>query len=122
MRILAGRLPPAYVASLRQAIGPEFAHTDHVLHRMASKGVTMSMLLGCLESGRIIEVHNEAGTLRAMLRDATGVCAVVDLHNRTVVTTYVNAASDRHNTLDRASYYWGPIGRKQLAGLSLEKS
>lgn len=114
MKILAGRLPPAYVASIRAAIKPDFAHTDHVLHRMGSKGVSMSMLLGCLESGRIVEVHNEAGTLRAMLRDATGVCAVVDMAHKSVVTTYVNARNDRHDTLDRASYYWGPIGRKTL--------
>ena len=119
MRILIGRLPKETQCNLRAAIDPAWTHTVHAQGRQTEKLVTDDMLRDCLTNGRLIEVHNEANSLRVLLRNIDGTCAVVDLDTKVVVTCYWNHPDDRHTTIRRSEYYWGPIGRKVLKRLGV---
>ncbi len=78
---------------------------------MAQKGVTAKEIENCLKYGNGIEIHNEAGELRAVVRHAYGrpkvaVCVVIGLGSGTIVTTWKNSGSDNHKTLNVLAYGW----------------
>jgi hypothetical protein len=85
--------------------------STHAAARMAEKGVTVKEIENCLKYGIAIEIHNEAGELRVVIRHAYGrpkvaVCLVIGLTSQTVVTTWKNAGSDSHSTLNLFKYQW----------------
>jgi hypothetical protein len=85
--------------------------SSHATDRMAQKGVTGRELELCLQYGAPVEIHNEASELRVVVRFAYGkpkvaVCVVVGLLSGTVATTWKNAGSDNHSTLNLWAYQW----------------
>lgn len=83
----------------------------HATDRMAQKGVTAKEIVNALKYGEVIEIHNEANELRAVVRFAYGrpkvaVCVVVGMETGTVVTCWKNAGQDNHQTLNLYAYTW----------------
>lgn len=94
-----------------QAIAARRAFIDHSQERMAQKNVSQKDIETTLRYGNPVEIHNEAGELRALISLCFGkpkvrVCVVVSLATGAVVTTWKNAATDRHATLDKSLYGW----------------
>lgn len=121
MRILIGRLPKDIQAQVRSVILPTWAQIPHVHQRQGEKSVTPAMLADCLAKGRIIELNDEAGHLRALLRNIDGTCAVVSIAHQAVVTCYWNAPYDKHTTLNRSQYYWGQVHKSIYRQLGLDR-
>lgn len=85
--------------------------SSHATERMAQKGVTAKEISLCLQYGVPVEIHNEASELRVVLRFAYGkpkvaVCVVIGLESGTIATTWKNAGSDNHSTLNLYAYQW----------------
>lgn len=83
--------------------------SSHAAERMQQKNVTAKEIEICLKYGHAVELHDEAGELRAVIRHAFGkpkvaVCVVVGLESGTLVTTWKNAGSDNHKTLNVFAY------------------
>src|SRR5271165_4786314 len=82
---------------------------QHAKDRMAQKHVTPEQAMLAIQSGQVIELHNDAGTLRTLLRvdlQSTSVCVVLDLDRRAIITVWRNAVNDTHRTLDLSAYQW----------------
>jgi hypothetical protein len=85
--------------------------STHAADRMTQKGVTAKEIEICLRYGNGIEIHNEQGELRAVVRHAYGrpkvaICVVIGLETGLIVTTWKNAGSDNHKTLNTYAYGW----------------
>ena len=83
--------------------------STHAADRMNQKNVTSKEIEICLKYGHAVEMHDESDELRAVIRHSFGkpkvaVCAVVGLETGTVVTTWKNAGSDNHKTLNIFAY------------------
>lgn len=117
MRILAHRLPVVWQDAIRRQVSPDWHLVYHAQARQQQKGITDTMLYHCLAYGRLLEINDDVGHLRALLRDKHGTCVVVDFQNQMVVTCYRNNPSDHHSTLNRALYYWGAITPQLLQRL-----
>ena len=83
--------------------------STHAADRMAQKGVTGREIEICLTYGSVIEVHDEAGEWRAVIRHAFGmpkvaVYVVIGIMTGTIVTCWKNAGSDNHATLNTLAY------------------
>lgn len=95
--------------------------STHAADRMTQKGVTAKEIENCLKYGIAIEIHNEANELRAVIRHAYGkpkvaVCVVIGLASGTIATTWKNAGSDNHSTLNLYAYQWNVNVATVLAG------
>lgn len=80
-------------------------------------------ILNAIKWGIVIEVHNDAGELRALVRHAFGrpkvaVCIVVSLETGHVCTVWKNRGSDNHKTLDRTLYTWRTNVIQLIEGIS----
>lgn len=85
------------------------AISSHAAERMNQKAVSVKEIENCLKYGFAVEIHNEAEELRAVIRFQYGkpkvaVCLVVGLETGTLVTTWKNAGSDNHKTLNSFAY------------------
>jgi hypothetical protein len=83
--------------------------SSHAADRMNQKIVSSKEIEICLKYGQAVELHDEAGELRAVIRHGFGrpkvaVCVVVVLQTGTIVTTWKNAGSDNHKTLNVFAY------------------
>ena len=99
----------ALEARIHQVCSPELA--GHAAQRMEQKSVSAQEITNCLRWGQAVEIHNEAGELRAVVRHQYGkpkvaVCVVVSLETGVVVTTWKNKGSDNHSTLNLWAYQW----------------
>lgn len=99
----------ALEARIRLVCDPEIA--SHAAERMQEKRVSGQEIANCIKWGQAIEIHNEAGELRAVVRHAYGkpkvaVCVVISLETGVVVTTWKNAGNDNHKTLNVFAYQW----------------
>lgn len=93
---------------------------DHAEVRKAQKNVTPKELELVLKYGTPVEIHNEAGEARVLIRLTCGrpkvhICAVLGLQSATLVTVWKNAGSDNHATLDWSLYNWKIDTRTILA-------
>jgi len=93
----------------------------HASERMAQKHVNAREITNCLKYGEAIELHNEAGEWRALLRHQYGrpqvaVCVVFSIERHEVVTVWKNAGSDAHRTLDLSPYQFLGVNVCQLLG------
>lgn len=82
---------------------------QHAAEWMAQKNVSAREIANSLRYGQAIELHNEAGEWRAVLRHQYGrpqvaVCAVFAIERGEVVTVWKNKGSDAHSTLDLSKY------------------
>ncbi len=94
-----------------QAIAAFRAFIDHSEERKTQKNVTARDIDITLRYGLPVEIHNEAGELRALISLCFGkpkvrVCVVIALATGAVITTWKNAATDKHATLDVSLYGW----------------
>ena len=82
----------------------------HITDRKAKWNVTNAEIVGALQEGSIVEVHNNVpGELRAVVRADIGmrsVCVAVSLTTKSVVTMWVNTVNDTHFTLRVEEYGW----------------
>jgi len=82
----------------------------HITERKAKWNVTDSEIVSALQTGEIIEVHNNVpGELRAVIRQDIGlrsICVTVSLTTKSVVTMWVNTTNDSHATLRMEEYGW----------------
>ena len=109
MKVLASDLTFTQRARLRAELEEGvLTTTNHAIDRAHEAGVWPFELEWALQYGRLIEFHNETGTRRILVRDH-GICVVVDLDKRVIITVYRNAEDDHHSTLDRSVYQAGPI-------------
>jgi hypothetical protein len=103
------QMKAAEIATVESAVrtyaNPTFA--QHAYDRMAEKHVTAREIELTLKYGEVIEVHNETGTLRFSYgKPKVAVCVVLDFETNAVVTTWKNAGSDNHKTLNLLAYSW----------------
>lgn len=84
----------------------------HAEQRMAEKGITARDIELTLKYGIAIEINSDAtDEYRAVVRHAYGkpkvaTCMVLGLTSGKVVTTWKNAGSDNHSTLNLYAYQW----------------
>ena len=83
--------------------------STHAADRMAQKDITGREIEIALTYGRIIEVHDDAGEYRAVIRHdfgrpKVGVVVVISLTTGKIITTWKNAGSDNHRTLNGFVY------------------
>jgi hypothetical protein len=98
----------AAIASRVAEIAEKIIST-HAADRMDQKKVTSKEIEICLKYGHAVEFHNEATELRAVIRHSFGkpkvaVCVVIGLETGTIATTWKNAGSDNHATLNTFVY------------------
>lgn len=112
----------AAIANRLATIAARRAFVDHAAERMAKKQVTAREIEIALRYGNAIEVHTEAGEVRALIAHTFGkpkvkVNVVISLETGTVITTWKNAATDNHSTLDKSLYGWQMDITKLLANI-----
>ena len=79
----------------------------HFYDRATDRHFSLTDAISALKSGLVVEVHNDkAPSVRALVRDQKGTCAVVELGTMQVVTVYYNDPADQHETLNWAPYRW----------------
>jgi len=104
----------AHVHGLTPVIG------GHTPERMAEKRVAVHEAVNCVRYGKVIEVHNERISLRAVMRHNCGreaVCAVVEIESGNIITVWKNRATDNHATLNMAAYGWKANMASMIAGM-----
>jgi hypothetical protein len=84
----------------------------HAVGRMAQKNVNAREIGNALRYGQAIELHNESGEWRVLLRHESGrprvaVCVVFAIERGEVVTVWKNRGDDKHSTLDLSAYKFG---------------
>ena len=87
----------------------EVVISSHAADRMTQRVVSSKEIEICLKYGHVVELHDESNELRAVIRHSFGkpkvaVCVVVGLETGTIVTTWKNAGSDNHKTLNVYAY------------------
>lgn len=108
MRFLTQSIEPEDIRRiLRHIRASNWVVSSHAVSRMHEKGISHEELSHVVKHGHMIELHNEKGTWRVLLRDSRGTCIVLDLGNGAVITTYKNSPGDMHRTLDTSAYYRG---------------
>ena len=84
--------------------------STHAADRMAQKNVTAREIENCLKYGRVIELNNDSPSEYRLVvrhdygRPKVGVVVVVGVTTGTIVTTWKNAGSDSHATLNLYAY------------------
>jgi hypothetical protein len=71
--------------------------------RPSVRNVTHVEILKAIKTGSVIELNSLA---RVLIRDKSGVIAVVSLCDRKVITMWRCNPRDTHKTLDRSLYKW----------------
>lgn len=87
MRVAARDIPPQGLNALRRQVSGHYVITEHLQERMAQKQISMTSVLRTITTGAVVEFHTEQGTRRVQLCFA-GICVVVDLDKRVVVTAF----------------------------------
>jgi hypothetical protein len=87
----------------------EVVISSHAADRMNQKIVTSKEIEICLKYGHAVELHDEAGEMRAVIRHGFGrpkvaVCVVIGIETGTLVTCWKNSGSDNHKTLNTFAY------------------
>ena len=80
---------------------------SHFYDRASERTFTLGDAIAAIRTGKVIEIHNDRGEWRALLRDSLGTCCVLSLETLQVVTVYYNAPDDLHPTLNHALYHGG---------------
>lgn len=82
----------------------------HAIKRGLERVVDTDALYTTMRIGDVIEVHNDVpAQIRAVLRADLGnasICVAADLTNREIVSVWVNALDDQHDTLNLGNYRW----------------
>ena len=92
----------SYVRDLRLV-----ATKPHYYNRRQERSFSQGQVYAAVKTGKLIEVHNDREPdIRALLRDDTGTCVVIDLGSGDIITVYYNDPEDQHFTLNKALYRW----------------
>jgi len=105
-------MSPGEIRFLRHEIDtmgyPQF--TEYAEKRMSERNITYEQALKTMYLGKIIEVHNnDERNIRVVLRheqEKVGICIVVDLFKKLIITVYKNEKEDEHLTLNWSQYEW----------------
>lgn len=82
---------------------PAWTSKAHYDVRSRERSVTRFEVYQTIAFGECIEAKDDN---RVVMRHHTGVCVVVEIPTRTVVTVWYNAPEDKHYTLDLSQYRW----------------
>ena len=87
----------------------EIEIAKHCFHRCKQRFVKKSEVYDTIANGRIIEFHVKRGSSRVLLRKQCSnrledICVVLDIVHGVVITVYINASSDHHDTLREELY------------------
>lgn len=84
---------------------------QHAAERMQEKHITARDIELTLRFGQVIEIHNDAGELRVVVRHSygkpkTATVVVMGLDTGSIVTAWKNGGDDNHKTLNLFAYQW----------------
>lgn len=103
---------------------------DHTSRKMSDLGITWDEVTFVLKTGRVIEVNKNRDLCAVFRSDVPiinpnhypgtrDICVVVNLPTRWVVTTWCNAITDLHCTLDLSQYRWKVNLVEELRGFNV---
>lgn len=92
---------------VRKQIQPRVSGSPHFTDRGSERRFTLDDARETLRTGIVVEVHNDRGDWRALVRSKNGTCVVVSLESARVLTVYYNDPADKHETLNRSVYASG---------------
>jgi transposase len=79
----------------------------HYYNRKQERSFSQGQVYAAVKMGKLIEVHNDREPdIRALFRDDTGTCVVIDLGSGDIITVYYNDPEDKHFTLNKGLYRW----------------
>jgi hypothetical protein len=94
-----------YTETLVHAITDWRFDNPHLFERMMQKGVSKKDALLALKWGAVIRVQDDGRVLMRLMNGIrSGVCVVVSLITRTLVTAWFNRPTDHHATLNLSEY------------------
>lgn len=87
----------------------EIEFAKHCFHRCKQRFVQKEEVYNTIANGRIIEFHVKRGSSRVLLRKQRtnrleDICVVFDIVRGRVITVYINASNDHHDTLREEIY------------------
>jgi hypothetical protein len=92
---------------IRRQVLPNVNGSEHFYDRATEREFTLDDAKETLRTGTVIEVHNDRGDWRALVRGKNGYCTVVSLETNRILTVYFNAPDDNHDTLNHKLYHGG---------------
>jgi hypothetical protein len=95
------------VGFVRNQVQPHIKGSPHFYDQAADRHFTLDDASKTLHTGLVIEVHNDKGEWRAVVRSKNGTCVVVSLESNRVLTVYSNDPTDNHDTLNHGLYHGG---------------
>lgn len=99
---------PGWVTGfIRRQVQPHIDGSKHFYDRATDRHFTLEDASATLRTGTVIEIHNDKGDWRAVIRSQNGTCAVVSLESNRVLTVYYNDPEDNHDTLNHGLYHGG---------------
>ena len=105
MKILAAQLHSNTVKKFEyRSHSGIWYYGGYVTERSKARDIGHAELMHAVRHGELIEWHDETGTERVLLRDELGICVVLDLDTRNIITVYRNNVGDNHATLDTCKY------------------
>lgn len=103
---------------MRAHAGKVWSSRVHFMDRAAERSFTLQDARCAIACGKVVELHNERGEWRTLVRNRQGTCAVLALETLEVVTVYYNAPDDTHLTLNHALYH----GANSIDAVQIVKS
>jgi len=79
----------------------------YILRRLYTRQIRINQVKKAVREGEIIEYHTLRGSRRVLIRDSIGICVVVDLDTRCVVTAFKNDPSNTHKYINEKPYLFG---------------
>ena len=92
---------------IRKRVQPLVHGSAHFYDRAGDRHITLADAAETLRTGSVIEIHNDRGEWRALVRSRIGTCVVVSLESNLVLTVYYNNPTDNHETLNHSLYQGG---------------
>lgn len=102
------QLTSGEIQSIRaKVLGMRFTPTSYTQDRFRQRHITMVQVAAVLSYGQVIEIHDEAGPVRVLMRGKVGgkyLCVVVEPETGNLITAYWNNLNDHHTTIDMSQY------------------
>ena len=82
---------------------PSWHSQPYYVTRGRERNISRLSVYTAIAFGEVVEAKDDD---RVLMRHHSGVCVVVDVKTRTVVTVWFNDPQDQHWTLDLSQYRW----------------
>lgn len=76
---------------------------SHYEVRARERNITRLEVYQAIYQGKVVEAKDDN---RVVMRSVSGICVVIELTTRKVVTVWYNDPQDQHWTLDLSQYRW----------------